>query len=112
MGIQPLDEPADVPVVIDALVGYGLEGPLRGKAAELAAWSTDRTIVSLDFPSGHGHAGAVEPDATLTLALPKDGLLDVRPLYLADLGLPRSLWTAMGLDVGPVFKDGRVIEVV
>ena len=112
MGIQPLDEPADVPVVIDALVGYGLEGPLRGKAAELAAWSTDRTAISLDFPSGHGQTGAVEPAATLTLALPKEGLRDVRPLYLADLGLPRTLWAAMGHDVGPVFKAGRVVEIV
>ena len=112
MGIRPLDEPADVPVVVDALVGYGLEGPLRGKAAELAAWSKGRTAISLDFPSGHGHAGAIEPVATLTLALPKEDLGDVRPLYLADIGLPRSLWAAMGLDVGPVFKAGGVVEVV
>lgn len=112
MGIEPGNEPTDTPIVVDALVGYGLEGPLRGQAATLAAWTAGRTVVSLDLPSGFGHTGAVDPDATLTLALPKDGLLDVRPLYLADLGLPRGLWAAMDIDVGPVFKDGRVVEVV
>lgn len=111
MGTAPHDEPPDVPVVVDAMVGYGLKGPLRGRSSELAAWAVGRVIVSLDFPSGHGYEGAVEPTATLTLALPKDGLQDVRPLYVADLGLPSSLWAAMGLDVGAVFRSGRIVEI-
>lgn len=105
------DRPADSPVVVDALVGYGLDGPLRGRAADLAAWSEGRTIISLDFPSGHGHRGAINPTATLTLALPKDGLQDVRPLYLADLGLPAELWTAMGLVFPDPFAQGRIVEI-
>lgn len=36
MGVVPHRKPPDVPVVVDALVGYGLEGPLRGRAAQLA----------------------------------------------------------------------------
>lgn len=111
MGVQPGDEPADVPVVVDALVGYGLRGPLRGRAAELAAWTTGRFVVSLDFPSGYGHPGGVDPEATLTLALPKQGLRPVQPLYLADLGLPATLWQRMGLDVGPVFASGGIVEL-
>lgn len=112
MGIEPVGDPSEAAVVVDALVGYGLEGPLRGRAAELARWTAGRTVVSLDFPSGYGHAGAVDPDATLTLALPKEGLRMVRPLYLADLGLPSALWVGMGLTVGAVFEDGPVVEVV
>jgi NAD(P)H-hydrate epimerase len=111
MGITPLDDPPDAPVVIDALVGYGLDGPLRGEAGVLAAWSAGREVISLDFPSGHGHPGAVEAAATVTLALPKDGLRSVRPLYLVDLGLPDSLWAEMGIDVASVFTDGPVLEI-
>ena len=88
MGVEPRTEPPDVPIAVDALVGYGLEGPLRGRSAELAAWSAGRTVVSLDIPSGYGFESAVEPEATLTLALPKAGMEELRPLYLADLGLP------------------------
>jgi NAD(P)H-hydrate repair Nnr-like enzyme with NAD(P)H-hydrate epimerase domain len=36
MGIEPRAEAADTPVVVDAMVGYGLAGPLRGRAAALA----------------------------------------------------------------------------
>ena len=111
MGITPSDEPSDAPVVLDALVGYGLDGPLRDRAAVLALWTSGRTVLSLDFPSGHGFPGAVEPAATLTLALPKEGLRQVRPLYLADLGLPGSLWQRMGLDVGSLFSEGGVVEI-
>lgn len=112
MGITPIGDPPDAPVVIDALVGYGLDGPLRGEAAVLAAGSVGRTVISLDFPSGQGHPGAVEPAATVTLALPKEGLRRVRPLYLVDLGLPASLWAEMGIDVASVFAEGPVLEIV
>ncbi len=113
-GIEPRADPSDRPVVVDALVGYGLDGPLRGRAAELAAWTAGRSVVSLDFPSGHGQPGGVEALATLTLALPKEGLRDLRPLYLADLGLPPELWAwpTLGLDVGPIFAPGRIVEIV
>ncbi len=111
MGIAPAPEPGRRPVVVDALVGYGLDGPLRGRAAALVASTQGRWVASLDFPSGHGLAGAVAPDATLTLALPKVGLEDVRPLYLADLGLPPELWRRLGAEVGPVFAAGRIVEV-
>lgn len=112
MGITPQDEPSDTSVVVDALVGYGLTGPLRGRAAELAQWTTGRFVVSLDFPSGHGHAGGVSAAATLTLALPKVGLRSIRPLYLATLGLPPALWARMGVELEPVFGSGRILEIV
>ncbi len=112
MGIDPETEPLEAPVVVDALVGYGLDGPLRGRAADLASWSVGRSVVSLDLPSGHGHPGAIAPTATVTLALPKERIRDVRPLYLADLGLPSALWMRIGIDANAVFAQGPILEVV
>jgi NAD(P)H-hydrate epimerase len=112
MGITPVETPPPGAVVVDALVGYGLSGPLRGRAAELAERTRGRFVVSLDFPSGGGFAGAVEPDVTLTLALPKEGLRGLTPLLLADLGLPVALWARMDLDVPPLFGRGRILELV
>ncbi|MDF1542291.1 MAG: NAD(P)H-hydrate epimerase [Anaerosomatales bacterium] len=111
MGIAPADRPGG-DVAVDALVGYGLSGRLRGRSAELAAWASAHRAISLDFPSGHGFEGAVEPMATLTLALPKKALADVRPLYLADIGLPETLWRTMGVESGDPFRPGRIVEVV
>jgi NAD(P)H-hydrate epimerase len=111
MGIAPADRPSG-DVAVDALVGYGLSGPLQGRAAELAEWACGHRAISLDLPSGHGLDGAVEPQATLTLALPKQALADVRPLYLADIGLPAALWREMGIEGGDPFLSGRIVEVV
>jgi NAD(P)H-hydrate epimerase len=112
MGVEPRPDPGYSTIVVDALVGYGLDGPLRGRAAELARWaSMNHFVVSLDFPSGRGFPGGVESHATLTLALPKEGLRDLRPLFVADLGLPSALWRRMGLDVGPIFAEGRIVRV-
>lgn len=110
MGIHPVPWPTDTAGVVDAMVGYGLQGALRGKTAELAAWSVGRQAISLDFPTGHGRDG-VSAAATLTLALPKEGLRDVTPLYLADLGLPQALWARMGLTLGPIFGTGPIVEI-
>jgi NAD(P)H-hydrate epimerase len=112
MGVAPVAEPSDRAVVIDALVGYGLHGRLMGASARHAGRTHGRTVFSLDFPSGHGFEGAVEATATLTLALPKEGLATLRPLFIADLGLPTQLWAAMELEVGHVFADGRIVEIV
>lgn len=111
MGVVPQREPAPHGVVVDAMVGYGLAGPLRGTPRELAEALGDNFVVALDYPSGHGVEGGVRADATLTLALPKEGLRDVAPLYLADLGLPEALWRRLGLEVGPVFSRGRIVRL-
>jgi|AntAceMinimDraft_16_1070373.scaffolds.fasta_scaffold15569_4 NAD(P)H-hydrate epimerase len=84
-------------LVIDALVGYGLRGPLRGRIADLVSLCEDRAdrVLSFDVPSGwdatSGNQGslAVNPQRILTLALPKTGLAKVEArIYLADLGIP------------------------
>ncbi|WP_411967658.1 NAD(P)H-hydrate epimerase [Haloferax sp. YSSS75] len=106
----------DAAVVVDALVGYGLSGELRGTAATLAETTADAdTIVSLDVPSGvdatTGDAPgvAVEPDTTLTLALPKTGLAEaaVGDLLLADIGIPRGVYDALDVDYTDPFEGAR-----
>jgi NAD(P)H-hydrate epimerase len=112
MGIAPTTQPRG-DVAVDALSGYGAPGPLEATAATLAAWTRgERLVVSLDAPSGLGWVGAVEPDATLTLAVPKTGLAALRPLYLADIGIPTALWASLGIEVGTPFRGGSVVEIV
>ncbi|MDY0340773.1 MAG: NAD(P)H-hydrate epimerase [Coriobacteriia bacterium] len=110
MGVVPSDHPTG-DIAVDALVGYGLSGALRGRVAELATWANSHTPISLDFPSGHSFPGAVRSVATVTLALPKEGLRTLSPLYLADVGLPRALWKQMGLDPGTPFAEGHLVQV-
>jgi NAD(P)H-hydrate epimerase len=99
-------------VVVDALVGYGLTGALRGRAAALVAATPDRPTVSLDVPSGvdadtgAAPGPAVDPDRTLTLALPKPGLARTGGLLeLADLGIPAGVYEAAGVTASDPF-DG------
>ncbi len=107
-------------VVIDALIGYGLEGVPRGRVAELieiASLSGGR-ILSLDVPSG-GNAttgdtpGAViHPERTLTLALPKTGLACIPgELYVADIGIPLAVYERLSIAVQPFFRGRYSVRV-
>jgi NAD(P)H-hydrate epimerase len=87
-------------LIIDALIGYGLESGPRGATAELITWASDCgvPILALDVPSGidattgHAPGGLIRPAWTMTLALPKTGLLPSNSghLFLADIGIPAS----------------------
>jgi NAD(P)H-hydrate epimerase len=123
MDVPITSDPAGTDLVIDALIGYSLRGNPAGRVAELIE-ETNRQpapVLSLDAPSGldvtTGLAGSpcVEATATLTLALPKAGLL-VAPalvgrLFLADISVPRLVYQRMGLRVGDVFAGGAVVEI-
>jgi len=112
-------------LILDALIGYGLSGDPRGAVAEwiVRANASHRPILALDTPSGldttTGIPGSpcVRATATLTLALPKIGLLaaPARPfvgdLYLADISVPPELYRRLGLEVDPLFVDDWIIQV-
>ena len=55
--------------------------------------------------------------ATLTLALPKRGLLTVEGarhagrVYVADIGIPAALYARMGLSFETPFADGRIVRI-
>jgi NAD(P)H-hydrate epimerase len=110
-------------VVVDALLGYNAKGAPYGEPERLIGFvvRSGRPVVSLDVPSGvdpdsGASAGAaIMAAATLTLALPKVGLLAdegrsrVGRLYLGDLGLPAALYDALGVSVGALFAEGRIV---
>ena len=111
----PVDDAlAGADAVVDALVGYGLDGVLEGRAAYLvsAANRAGARTLALDVPSGVDastgeRAGpAVVADRTVTLALPKTGLADVGDLRLADIGIPPGVYERVGIAYDQPF-DGR-----
>jgi len=102
-------------VAVDAVLGYGLAGAPRGRAAELveAVEGFDGPTLSLDVPSGvdattgERPGAAVAPDRTLTLALPKTGLAAAEgELALGHIGIPAVVFERAGVDYRSPF-DGR-----
>lgn len=116
---------ADADLVVDAILGYNVRGAPHGEVERLIGFvvRSGRPVVSLDVPSGMdpdtGEAPglAVAATATLTLALPKPGLLARAGaersgrLYLGDLGLPAALYASLDIAVGPIFAADRIITL-
>ena len=114
-------------LIIDGIIGYSLQGSPRGTAATLIQWANNQPapILALDAPSGLDTTSgtvfepAIQAAATMTLALPKGGLLSssgvrqVGELYLADISVPPSLYAAPALNipVGPIFAISDIIRI-
>jgi NAD(P)H-hydrate epimerase len=112
-------------LILDALLGFGLSGPPSGPAARLiaAANAHPAPILAVDLPSGldartgDPYDPCIRADATLTLALPKTGLLApaARPvigdLAVADIGIPSEVYARVGAHVGPVFAERSVVRL-
>jgi NAD(P)H-hydrate epimerase len=123
----PLSETPLPDLIVDGLIGYGLKGSPRATAADLIRWANARSapVLALDVPSGVDAATgepydpAIRASATLTLALPKEGLRApgaeryVGELYLADIGVPPSLYGGPGLGfaVGPIFAESDILRL-
>ncbi|ADL13591.1 bifunctional ADP-dependent NAD(P)H-hydrate dehydratase/NAD(P)H-hydrate epimerase [Acetohalobium arabaticum] len=99
---QAADLLAGADLVIDALLGTGIKGDLRGLFPDLIGLINESEIpvLAVDIPSGldaetgQPHGRAVKADVTLTFALPKLGLV-VYPgseyagrLEVADISIP------------------------
>lgn len=109
-------------LILDALIGYGLRGAPAGAAADLIrrANASGAPILALDAPSGLDTAtGAVfdpciRAVATLTLALPKTGLLKdaarsvAGALYVADISVPRQVYAGIGIDPPDLFAEAEI----
>jgi len=122
MGVTIASRPATADLIIDAVIGYSLRGDPAGAAAQLITWANDQAapVLALDTPSGldltTGTAAnpAVWAAATLTLALPKVGLLDapnVGELYLADISVPPLVYQRMGIPVPELFRQASLLRI-
>jgi NAD(P)H-hydrate epimerase len=119
------DALAHADAIIDALIGYSLQGPPREPIASLirAANRARAPVIALDVPSGlDGNSGeAFDPTiraaTTLSLALPKAGLTRlaarewVGDLYLADISVPAQVYQRLGLETGPIFSTSDIVAV-
>ncbi len=116
---------AGADAIVDALIGYSLQGPPREPLAALvrAANAAAAPVIALDVPSGlDADAGrplgvAVRAATTLSLALPKAGLVLpaarewVGALYLADISVPAGVYRRLGLELGPIFGRSDIVAL-
>ncbi len=102
-------------LILDALIGYGLNRAPAARVAELIRWAnqTDSPILALDIPSGvnattgEAPGEVITPRWTMTLALPKTGLAPSNSgqLCLADIGIPAAVYCRLGLNYTSPFRD-------
>lgn len=116
----------DAELIVDGLLGYSVRGAPRGDV-ELLIREADRSrvpILAVDLPSG------LDPDSglplgvtiraacTVTLALPKTGLVTtpsrslVGELLVADIGIPPAVYDRFGIDARGLFTAGDLVRVV
>lgn len=112
-------------LIIDALLGYNLKGNPRQPIATLIqiADQSHCPILAVDIPSGmSGDSGetytpTIVAKYTLTLALPKVGLLTekakkyVGELYIADLSVPEKVYEKIGIKVPIVFEKEEIVKI-
>lgn len=125
IGVRPATAlPADVgDLIIDGLIGYGLTDAPAGRASELIGWieNTGVPVIALDVPSGvdattgEAPGRCVKADITVTLALPKSGLIDndnAGRLLVADIAIPPVLWQHhFDIDISGLFRDADVVDL-
>jgi len=111
-------------LLVDALLGYNQRGNPRGIVAEFVqiANNSKKPVLCLDVPtglnpdSGRPNNPCIRGAQTLTLALPKKGLLHRRAkpyvgdLFLADIGVPLKLYRELGVR-GPVFQGSPIMKL-
>lgn len=112
-------------LLVDALLGYSADGPPRGAVETLIerAVASGTNVISLDLPSGidpdtgETASAAIAASATVTVALPKRGLLcepghqRAGAIYVADIGLPAALYRRAGLEFPDPFVSGALVRL-
>lgn len=109
-------------LIIDAIIGYSLSGKPKGVSAEMINWASEKlgVRISLDVPSGVNAATGevmgsfINPDITMTLALPKTGLITevTGDLYLADIGIPAKVYEKLKLNYQPPFEGKYYVKLI
>ena len=115
LGVEIADRPRleGAQLVLDALLGTGLSRPPESRYADWirAANDSGRRIVAVDVPSGlqadsgRAYDPCIRAQVTVTLGLPKPGLLlEAGPavcgeLWVADIGIPNGALLAVGVEM-------------
>lgn len=127
MGLPVLFDDYDLKpydLLIDGLVGYGLEGNPRGRVAGMIGDTnkSGRPILAVDLPSGMNattgerYDPCIKATSTVTLALPKTGFLAqgssdyVGDLYVADISIPRSIYKQFGQGT-ELFQKDSILKI-
>jgi NAD(P)H-hydrate epimerase len=119
------DEVGRFDLIIDALLGYNQSGPPRGRVGELVdlASASQTPTLALDVPTGLDpdtgtpYTPCIRAKQTLTLALPKTGLLksEAKPyvgrLFLADISVPREIYAGLGIVQASLFAADYIIPI-
>ena len=113
-------------VVVDAIFGTGLSRPPEGV---FASWieainASGLPVIAVDLPSGLdadtgvAYAPTVKASVTITLGLPKPGLLQgdgprlSGAVLVADIGVPFEAYAAVGVAVPPdLFAKGELVRL-
>lgn len=114
--------PGKKDIIIDALLGYNIQGDPRGKYAHIINKANKFggkgiKIISLDLPSGlnpdtgESYNPVICPNYIFTLALPKIGLKRFKNVYLVNIGILKKVYSDLGIKVGNYFKDGDIVKV-
>lgn len=121
---EPLD-PQDAELIVDGIFGFGLSAPVRGHARQMivAANAHPAPTLAIDLPSGiHATTGellgtAIDAHATLTLGLPKLGLVrgmgpsHAGSVTVADIGVPASAYEVAGIPLTSAFRNAEFIAL-
>ncbi|MEE9431553.1 MAG: NAD(P)H-hydrate epimerase [Melioribacteraceae bacterium] len=109
-------------LIIDAIIGYSLKSAPRGEALEMITWANKQNIkiLSLDVPSGinsttgETYGEFIKANRTLTLALPKTGLLPelTGDLFLGDLGIPKMVYKQIGIKYSDPFGNEFIVNLL
>ena len=111
-------------LIIDAILGYGLNRKPDSMVAQIIEKINSQScpVISLDAPSGINTTDGyisdiiVRANSTLTLALPKTGLVKnevkdfVGNLYIGDISVPPLLYCRLGLQVDSLFEKDPIIN--
>lgn len=109
-------------IIIDALIGYSLIGEPKGNILSLISWANSKLSlkISLDIPSGVDATSGehsinyFKPDLTLTLALPKTGLISslAGELFLGDIGITQKTYKMININfTNSIFQKEFIIPL-
>jgi len=128
MKIPVIKEIESADLIIDGMIGYGINGDPKPPVADLIEKinKSSAPVLSLDAPSGldlnTGKAGkpTIRAKATMTLAIPKLGLFKLQAarhigdLYLADISVPPNVFKSLKIEttsLSKVFREGSVVKI-